>query len=126
MRYWPWLLCGFGLLWLSKLLEGFGDALPFAAEGASWDRAAFHGAALVALLAGLGCFIRAMLAMWRRNRGGKVEARKLARVFDEGDAPRDFDPDAALARYLEKRTESGSEPNRPAPTSGGGFGRRGL
>ena len=126
MRSVVWVMAGFGLYFVARLLERLGDAMPFAADGVSWDRAAFHGAGLVVLLAGLGCFVRALLVIWRRKRGGKVEARKLARVFDDGEAPRDFDPDAALARYLEKRPPSAAEPSRPAPTPGGGFGRRGL
>jgi hypothetical protein len=47
-----------------------------------------------------------------------------AEVADDGPTPGDFDPDAALARYMAGRSTSQSTPEQAqAPR---GFGRRGL
>ena len=128
MRSVRWLIAGFALYKLSDLLEGFGDLAPYATDGVSGERLAFHGTALVVLLIGFACFVRALVLAWRTIRGGgKAEARAVAAVFDDGDeGSSEFDADAALARYLEKRAapEAGAAPI--TGPRGSGFGRRGL
>ncbi len=89
MRSVPWLIAGFALYKLSDLLEGFGDLAPYATDGVSGERLAFHGTALVVLLIGFACFVRALVIAWRTIRGGgKAEARAVAAVFDDGDGAR--------------------------------------
>jgi len=46
-------------------------------------------------------------------------------VSDEGAAGSDFDPDAALARYMAQRSAPAPSPATPAARLGG-FGRRGI
>ena len=130
MRYWPWLLGGFGLLGLSKVVEGIGDGFPLAAEGASPERLVFHLLALAALLAGLTCFLGAARGIVRALRRSKVagpaEAARSTAPGDSLTAPSEFDADAALARYLERKRDPADAPP-PAPRKpASGFGRRGL
>jgi hypothetical protein len=125
MRWLLWLFAGFALYRFSAVLEGIGDSYPHAANGTSWDRLTFHGAALILLLAGLACFIRACVVIVRSFRGGAH--RPSAPVAPGPDAPSAFDPDAALSRYLESKGEQTEQQlTRPRPPQGGGFGRRGL
>ena len=105
------------------MLEAWGDSFPYAAEGVSWDRLTWHGLALLVLLGGFYCFVRAFAAAWRTIRGDKAAGRAAAAAFDD-EASETFDPDAALARYLEKRAAPApGQITRPRP---GGFGKRGL
>ena len=129
MRTFVWLIVGFGLFRLAKLLESFGDMEPYAATRVSWDRLSFHGAALVVLLAGLACFVRAGVLAYRAIRGVRPAHPKP--VTAEGatgsniEAEMPFDPDAALAHYLQTKGQGPSarltRPRAPSP----GFGRRG-
>ena len=126
-----WLVAGGALYWLSRRFESFGDSFPFAAEGVSWERLLFHSIALVILLAGLFCFLRAGRDIWRVLRGHapkapEAKAERLTAPAPGPQAPAAFDPDAALARYLETKAEQAATPHyRPQPPAGG-FGRRGL
>lgn len=127
MRTFVWLIVGFGLYQLAKLLEAFGDAQSYAPAGVSWDRLAYHGSALVVLFAGLACFIRAGILAYRAIRGVNV-AQSLQSVFADTAAvepEKPFDPDAALAHYLETRpsgpTQRHTRPRAPRPID---FGRR--
>jgi hypothetical protein len=70
MRYFRWLAAGIGLFGLSQLLESMGDLAPIAASGVSWERATWHIPALLVLLAGLACFVRAGVLIWRSLSGG--------------------------------------------------------
>ena len=131
MRLLPWLLAGFGLYWLSRVVQRLGDAYPLVEDGVSWDRLTFHGLALVLLLGGLVCFLRAGVLAFRMIRGGRPGSSSAA-LTDDGSGPDgapEFDPDAALARYLARKgaEETAPEPGitRPNPPAGG-FGRRGL
>ena len=130
MRYLPWLLGGFGLLGLSRVVEAFGDGFPLAADGASPERLVFHSAALLVLLAGFACFVRAARLIYRSVRGDKPEApREPVRLTTPGEraqASEAFDADAALARYLERRGEQADSPPPGPRAPAGGFGRRGL
>ena len=49
MRSVPWLIAGFALYKLSDLLEGFGDLAPYATDGVSGERLAFHQNAMGAV-----------------------------------------------------------------------------
>jgi hypothetical protein len=123
-----WLLAGGGLYWLARLFERFGDSLPYAAEGISWERLLFHSVALLILFGALFCFLRAGRVIWRVLRGDKPapdkETKRLTAPARGPDAPAAFDPDAALTRYLEtKATQGSTPPSRPSP---GGFGRKGA
>ena len=63
-----YLALGFGLLWLSRSLELRGDLAPFVEGGVSTERAKYHIAALVAVIAALGLFVAAGLGIWRNLR----------------------------------------------------------
>ena len=130
-----WLLAGGGLYWLARLFESVGDSFPLAAEGVSPGRLMFHSAALIVILGALFCFVRAGRIIWRALRGDKSApqpetkrptAPAPARQVCAPQAPGEFDPDAALARYLE--TKSTHEVRQPSPgrPSPGGFGRKGA
>jgi hypothetical protein len=62
------LAAGFGLYAVSQSLELRGDIAPFAVSGVSVERATYHIAALIALLAGAACFIFAGLDIFRGER----------------------------------------------------------
>lgn len=126
MRNIGWLIAGFALYKLSKVLEGLGDAAPLAVGGVSAERALWHGAALVILVAGLACFVRALVLAWRAIRGGAPKTVPPAPEAGTPDPSEAFDPDAALARYLANRDPSLPAAEKPAPPRGPGFGRRGL
>ena len=125
MRYLPWLLAGFGLLGLSRVVEALGDGFPLAADGASPERLMFHSAALVILLGGFACFLHAGRLIYRSVRG-KTRAPAESALEESVQAPDAFDPDAALARYLERKAEQGDSPPPAARVPAAGFGRRGL
>ena len=63
------LAVGFGLLALSNSLELRGDMAPFAESGVSTERATWHIAGLLAVVAALGCFVAALRGFWRNLRG---------------------------------------------------------
>ena len=126
MRYFGWLIAGFAFYKLSSVLEAMGDAAPYAAEGAvATERLQYHGAALVVLIAGGACFIRAGILIWKSVRGGgsPKPGRKAAKAETPVEAETEFDPDAVIERYLANR-DGASTP--PGPGSTTGFGRRGL
>jgi hypothetical protein len=110
---------------LSRGFEAMGDAEPYAAEGVSGGRLVFHLLALILLIAAAVCGWRAVRQMMRGVRSGGPSPRDTAAVFEDAPASGEFDPDAALSRYLERRQEALPEPPRPAaPPSG--FGRKGI
>lgn len=123
MRYFGWLIAGFAFYKLSSVLEAMGDAAPYAAEGAvAYERLQYHGAALVVLIAGGACFVRAGILIWRTIRAGTPWTDKASPKAEGAVDPEpEFDPDAALARYLASK---GEQP--PHNANPGGFGRRGL
>ena len=124
MRWLLWLFAGFALYRFSAVLEGVGDSYPHAASGVSWDRLTFHGAALILLLGGLACFVRALILIVRSLRGRS--AKPAAPAAPGPDGPPEFDPDAALARYLESRNEQPEQRTTGPLPPKSGFGRRGL
>lgn len=126
MRYLPWLLAGFGLLGASRAVEALGDGFPLAADGASPERLMFHSAALVILLGGFACFLHAGRLIYRSVRGQTPRAPAESAPAESVQAPDAFDPDAALARYLERKAEQGDSPPPVARVPATGFGRRGL
>jgi hypothetical protein len=122
-----WILAGGGLLWLARLFESVGDSFPHAAEGVSSGRLLFHSVALLIVLGAIFCFVRAGRVIWRVLRGEKPSPRpdppRPTAPAPGPEAPAEFDPDAALARYLESKAAQPAAPPRPAP---GGFGRKGA
>ena len=129
-----WVLLG-GAMWtLSRGFEAMGDAAPFAEDGVSTERLVFHVLALVLLLGTAVCFfkvLRACIGMVQDRSGGP--AREAARVFAPDpksaplpQAPGEFDPDAAFARYMERKSAGEIEPVMQAPPPRGGFGRKGA
>jgi len=127
MRYFGWLAAGIGLFGVSRVLESMGDLAPLAASGVSWERAGWHLSALLMLLAGGACFIRAGVLTWRAITGRSdrraSEPSKMVPGLVNADVG-DFDADAALARYLDQKNAE-PRPTQPAPGPGG-FGKRGL
>lgn len=109
---------GFGLMRVSKSLELQGDLAT-----ASGDRLGGHLAALVVLLIAGGCFVRGGVLLYRNAFGPKPQsdAQQVASVF--ADSEPEFDADAALARYTERKR---AEPPAPIAPRSGGFGRKGL
>ena len=125
-----WLLAGGGLYWLSRLFESVGDSFPYAAEGVSAGRLLFHGAALLILIGAIFCFVRAGRVISLALRGGRpaplVEARRAAAAPQGPQAPGEFDPDEALARYLVTKAAQEASAPSPSPPSPAGFGRKGA
>ena len=114
-----WLLAGGGLYWLSRLFESVGDSFPYAAEGVSAGRLLFHGAALLILIGAIFCFVRAGRVIWLALRGGRPAPQGPQ-------APGEFDPDEALARYLVTKAAQEASAPSPSPPSPAGFGRKGA
>ena len=135
LRY---VFAGMFLSGTSKVIEIRGDIAPYAAEGISGERLLYHGLALLVLLGALACFIQGGRVAFRRIlKRGSAETTELVKVFSDSGPPRkdppedeNFDPDAALARYFERKQAAGFETTGPAETlprqPAGGFGRKGL
>ena len=111
---------------LSKGFEGLGDLAPYAAEGVSGDRLGWHLLALVLLIAAIAFGFLFMRGAYRRLVAAPAnddteEPRPAgyAHVFED---EADFDPDAALSRYMARRKQD--ETSGAARPSG--FGRRGV
>ncbi|KGB52918.1 hypothetical protein FG91_03096 [Sphingopyxis sp. LC81] len=117
------LALGFGLKTLSNVLERAGD---LASDPGT--RLFNHVSALAVLIAAAACFIWALKLMFfdkprERNQAEATpeEALKHSDIYpDEAN----FDPDAALARYMTNRTGADLD-DLPAPKPGR-FGRKGL
>lgn len=114
---------GFGLMKLSGALELQGDL-----SSAAGTRLAHHLSALLALIAALGCFVWALKTIFFEKRPTSPEAvatpEKAPKYVDIYPEESQFDPDAALARYMNGRDDPGAgdaPDNKP-----GGFGRKGL
>ena len=119
-RVLAWGLAGWGLRVVSRALEAMGDVAVDRGEGL-----AHHGSALIALVAALACFVMALRVLWRWLRGGipsaELQTESLHRVFaDPDEAAREFDPDAAFQRYMERRPI----PAEPQSRLGSNFGRK--
>ena len=127
MRSFRWLAGGIVLYGAAHFLESMGDLAPMAASGVSTERLAWHGMALLVLLAGGACFIRAGMLAWRSIAGRRTAQTSPPEKLVPGAVNAemdDFDADAALARYLDQKNAE-PRPTRPAPGPGG-FGKRGL
>ena len=124
-----WVIAGFVLSGVSKVVEFRGDIAPMAVTGVSGERLFYHTIALLVLLGALACFVRVGILSYRRITAiFAPRDAELVRVFaDEPET--DFDADAVLARYMARRPEQRSdrepEPPRPQPPRGG-FGRKGV
>lgn len=117
------LALGFGLKTLSHILERAGDL-----AGDPGVRLFNHVSALVVLIAAGACFIWALKLMFFDKPRTPDEAQAAPEAtpqhVDIYPAEASFDPDAALARYMNNRTGADLD-DRPAPRPGG-FGRKGL
>ncbi|SEH16958.1 hypothetical protein SAMN05428974_1998 [Sphingopyxis sp. YR583] len=117
------LALGFGLRTVSKALERAGD---FADDPGT--RLFNHVSALVVLIAAVACFIWALKRMFfdkpraPDQKAAPAAAPKHVDIYPE---ELSFDPDAALARYMQNR-KTGDLGDPPAPKPPGSFGRKGL
>jgi hypothetical protein len=90
------------------------------------------------LLGALACFIQGGRVAFRRIfKRGSPETAELVKVFADSGPPRkdppddeNFDPDAALARYFERKQAASLDTAGPPETGprppAGGFGRKGI
>lgn len=114
---------GFGLKSLSNVLERAGDL-----AGDPGVRLFNHLSALVVLIGAGACFIWALKLMFfdKPGRSGKTKAAPgttpgYVNIYPD---ETDFDPDAALARYMTNR--AGADTGDLPAKKPGGFGRKGL
>ena len=122
MKTIAWLVGGLVLLGLSGLIEAFGDTGATAA-----DRIPVYILALLVLLGAPFCFVMAFRGAWAVIRGGAqvrptpTTPRAAHRIIDPPKTAEtgEFDPDAAFARYMPKRTGQPAEAQsgEPAPPS---------
>ncbi|WP_285710951.1 hypothetical protein [Erythrobacter oryzae] len=131
-----WVMGGWVLLIAAKFVEAIGDRGATAGE-----RLPIYSFAIVVLCGAAFCFIRAGRVLWDnftgKNKGGSGPgggarpARRLADTLPD-DGADSFDVDAAFARYMERRGESGSQAPQPSgqnalpPPQPRGFGRKGA
>ena len=138
MKVIAWLVGGFALLTLSGVVEAIGDT------GATpGERLPLYFAALAMLLGAGACFVLgirgALKTVFGKKKAAPTEAdpaptrpaTRIDPVSAETDLQSDFDPDAALARYLAKRAPNAAAPAEiPASArtgrKAGGFGRKGI
>ncbi|MEE4206912.1 MAG: hypothetical protein V2I39_11510 [Erythrobacter sp.] len=136
MKVIAWLVGGFVLLTLSGVVEAVGDT------GATpGERLPLYFAALGMLLGAGACFVLGIRSAFKGVFGRKkadparsdtAPARPATRIDPveaQADLQSDFDPDAALARYLAKRSADAPAPPEAQARTGpkaGGFGRKGL
>ena len=121
-----WIVAGFGLYWVSDIVELRGDFAPVVAGGVSEERLFYHLLALGVLIAAGACFLRAGYLINRRVSAGSDAPGEETQVFAEAEEP-GFDVDAAFARYIARRPDGANqgdlsedqEPVRPAA-----FGRK--
>ncbi|MGR4889658.1 hypothetical protein ACIPPQ_01420 [Sphingopyxis sp. LARHCG72] len=117
------LALGFGLKTLSNILERAGDL-----AGDPGVRLFNHLSALVVLIAAAACFIWALKLMFFGKPGGprktKAASDTTPGYADIYPDETNFDPDAALARYMTNRT--GADTGDLPATKPGSFGRKGL
>jgi hypothetical protein len=122
MKTFAWLVGGFMLLGLSGMIEAVGDAGATASE-----RIPIYLLALAVLLGAPYCFYKAIRSAFSGMGRGKpapsapTNPRAAHRIVDPPE-PADageFDPDAAFARYMEKRTSlpADAQSDEPAPPS---------
>ena len=135
MRYIPWLVGGFGLIWLAGAVESFGDL------GSTPDaRLPFYFVALALLGAAIYCLFKGYRGFsadlpWAKKMDEEPDVsepkpNKPASRLVAPDPSDNFDVDAAFSRYMNKRSakvEDGShtQPAEPMPPARG-FGRKGL
>lgn len=120
MKTVPWLVGGFALLGLSGMIEAVGDAGATAS-----DRIPIYLLALAVLLGAPYCFYKAIRSAFSGMGRGKPASsaperpRAAHRIVDppETDDTGEFDPDAAFARYMEKRTGQPVDPQPAEPAS---------
>lgn len=120
----PVLYCGGFLLYFAGVGNSFGGLL----DGALGPTMVGLGAVGLLFLIPLVLRIRRLAGGTGAPGAGGVGRPDKA----PQDGPSDFDPDAAIARYLAQRPTGGRDPASPAPDGAGGpvrqagFGRRGA
>jgi len=119
---------GMGLYQFGRRLELIGDL--DAVAGQQTSAAGYHGAALCAIVAALGCFLLAGVKIVQAIRGGNSSpppAPPPPPSQPDGSGPAQdtsaFDPDAIMARYLAARDTPAQSPTQ-APPAKRGFGRK--
>lgn len=121
-----WAIPGSIFFGLSKGFEAMGDAAPYAADGVSGERLVWHLTALVLFIFAGVCGFLFFRGLFKRyvvppRDGDRQHPTPMsdARVFADAET---FDPDAALARYMAKR----SAPEQTIAPRPGGFGRKSV
>lgn len=138
MRTTTWIILGLALNGGGYLLHG--PATPTAADLA--ETVPYYLPSVILLAAGQFCFFRAFRnalgdvwsGLWGGKRKNPGAAKPSAfKTFADAEPASDFDPDAAFARYMERREkmeEREGKPQTPLPSATasaratGGFGRR--
>ena len=138
MRTTTWIILGLALNGGAALLHG--PDTPTAADLA--ETVPYYLPSVILLAAGQFCLYRASRSalgnVWAGLWGGKRKGAATAKPpgftkFEEVGPASDFDPDAAFARYMERRATlegAAGEPRAPLPSpaapvrASGGFGRK--
>lgn len=112
---------GFALIRLSNSLELSGDLSDVAGT-----RLSYHLSALLALIAALGCFAWGLKTLFfeKRDVPAAPPPGKTLQHVDIYPEESTFDPDAAIARYMQGRGDP-DPGDAPAPKPGS-FGSKGL
>lgn len=139
MRTTTWIILGLAFNGAAALLDG--PETPTAADLA--ETVPYYLLSVILLAAGQFCLFRAFRGalgdvwsgLWGGKRNGAEAAKPSAvKTLEDAEPASDFDPDAAFARYMERRKameEDAGEAHQaplPSPTTpvraAGGFGRR--
>ena len=137
MRGWSSIVVGVALLglaaWAQMMSIHSGVAISFGLAGAFLIFRGFQGAEITEAgdPTALGDFISDPAGALVDAAVDKADERSTARRAAAGasalaDAPSDFDPDAALARYMANRPPPQPEAAVDVPAPARGFGRKGL
>lgn len=131
MNYILWVIGGFVALFVSNAIQDFGDmgATPE-------ERLPFYGTALFVLALGLYCFFKGWRGSMKEIADGKASGAPKTNEKKAWSDPLDeekvgtngsFDADAALARYMERRssdTDGVEEEAQERPHNRPAFGRK--
>ncbi|WP_298465475.1 hypothetical protein [uncultured Erythrobacter sp.] len=127
MNYMAWVIGGFALLYFARAVEAFGDLGATPAE-----RLPFYFAALAMLGGGLFCFFKGWRGAIAAIKDGLGKGRKPQTQEKKVPASRivipdtsdEFDADAALSRYMAKRTADPTVSGTDPASNKRSFGRK--